>query len=224
MDCPKCGTRNKDEAQTCRMCGTRLKNDVIVSGKVMVCPACRTENSSDRKNCSVCGKRLSVGLEEAEVVREYDWRRPERTYVDYATSSIRTMRAGTGGVLILLAAFATLVDIVITLMVTYDVTQLADYRDLTRTYPALEGAINTVVACQAMRFALVMIAMMSGMLAIRRLRWGMAVAGGVLSVVALMMSVLVFVIPVWLFVAFMIWCGGIVGTILVGISRREFIV
>ena len=134
------------------------------------------------------------------------------------------MTAGTGGALIFLAAFVALVDIVITLMVTYDMTQLADYRELTRAYPTLEDAVATMVACQAMRMVFVVIAFMGGVLAMRRLRWGLAMVGGVFGVLAVMSSLLVLTMPFWLLVVFLVWCGAIIGTIMVGISRREFVI
>jgi hypothetical protein len=224
MDCPKCGTSNRDDDEVCRMCGQRLKNEAIVSGKIVSCPSCRTENPSERRTCSVCGKPLYMGAAKIAPEDDYDWRKPERTYLDYATSASRTMTTGTGGALILLAAFTALADIVITLMVTYDVTQLADYRDLTDSYPALEDAVNTMVACQALRFVFVAIAFMGGTLAMKRSRWGLAMLGGVFSVLALMSSLLAFVMPWWLLIVFLVWCGAIIGTIMVGISRREFVI
>ena len=224
MDCPKCGVNNRDDADVCRICGQRLRNEAIASGQVVRCPSCRAENPSDRKICSVCSKPLRMGAAKIEAQDEYDWKKPERTYLDYATSSSRTMTAGTGGALIFLAAFVALVDIVITLMVTYDMTQLADYRELTRAYPTLEDAVATMVACQAMRMVFVVIAFMGGVLAMRRLRWGLAMVGGVFGVIALMMSTLVLVVPFWLLVVFLVWCGAIIGTVMVGISRREFVI
>jgi len=224
MDCPKCGVNNRDDADVCRICGQRLRNEAIASGQVVRCPSCRAENPSDRKICSVCSKPLRMGAAKIEAQDEYDWKKPERTYLDYATSSSRTMTAGTGGALIFLAAFVALVDIVITLMVTYDMTQLADYRELTRAYPTLEDAVATMVACQAMRMVFVVIAFMGGVLAMRRLRWGLAMVGGVFGVLAVMSSLLVLTMPFWLLVVFLVWCGAIIGTIMVGISRREFVI
>jgi len=224
MDCPKCGVHNRDDADVCKICGQRLRNEEIASGQVVRCPSCRAENPSDRKICSVCSKPLRMGAAKIEAQDEYDWKKPERTYLDYATSSSRTMTAGTGGALIFLAAFVALVDIVITLMVTYDMTQLADYRELTRAYPTLEDAVATMVACQAMRMVFVVIAFMGGVLAMRRLRWGLAMVGGVFGVLAVMSSLLVLTMPFWLLVVFLVWCGAIIGTIMVGISRREFVI
>jgi hypothetical protein len=39
-----------------------------------------------------------------------------------------------------------------------------------------------------------------------------------------MSSLLAFVMPWWLLIAFLVWCGAIIGTIMVGISRREFVI
>ncbi len=224
MDCPKCGVHNRDDADVCKICGQRLRNEAIASGQVVRCPSCRAENPSDRKICSVCSKPLRMGAAKMEAQDEYDWKKPERTYLDYATSSSRTMTAGTGGALIFLAAFVALGDIVITLMATYDVTQLADYQDMTREFPFLQDAVATMVACQALRGVFVVIAFMGGMLAMRRLRWGLAMVGGVFGVLAVMSSLLVLTMPFWLLVVFLVWCGAIIGTIMVGISRREFVI
>jgi len=46
--------------------------------------------------------------------------------------------------------------------------------------------------------------------------------GGILGIFALLSGLLILVIPVWALIELVLLCGAVVGVVMVGISRREF--
>ncbi len=67
-------------------------------------------------------------------------------------------------------------------------------------------------------------AIMGGVFAVRKERWGLAMVGGIMGTIAVILTLLGLVIPFWGLIALILFFGGIVGTILVGVSRREFVI
>lgn len=224
MDCPKCGVHHRADASACRMCGHQFITAVSREFRGIRCPTCGADNPPGEKDCSVCRRPMRPKAAKKDVEDPDAWKRPQRTYADYPSSASRTARVGTGGVLIIMAGFFTIADIIMTLMITYDATQMADYRDLTRQYPYLEEAVGTMVACQALRLMFAVPALLGGMFAIQKKRWGLAMLGGVLGTLAVVSTLLGLVIPFWGLIAVLLFFGGIVGTVLVGVSRREFVI
>jgi hypothetical protein len=119
----------------------------------------------------------------------------ERTYADYPGSAYRNAWTGLGGILIIMAAFFALVDAVFTLALSWQVTQLADYGRLVRENPSLESALANMAVCQGLRIVFIFIAFAGGIFAVKRLRWGLAMTGGVLCILSLLSGVILLIIP-----------------------------
>jgi len=60
--CPKCGIKNKNEANFCRECGERLRT--------IVCNKCKTEYSEDIKFCERCGEKVEILITQETPVEE----------------------------------------------------------------------------------------------------------------------------------------------------------
>jgi hypothetical protein len=147
----------------------------------------------------------------------------ERTYVDYPGSAHRVARAGLGGILIIMAAFFALVDAVFTLIISWQATQLGDYDRLVRENPNLAEALANLAVCEGLRIVFIFIAFAGGIFAVRRLRWGLSMTGGVLCILSLLSGIILLLIPVWGLIELCLLVGAIIGVVLVGISRREFL-
>ena len=223
MDCPKCGVHNLEDAERCRICGNALRPKNEPTGPSKECPLCKTRNDLDAPFCSGCGKPLgSVAIKEVEKKTKRE-KYYDRTYADYPGSAMRTAWAGVGGILIVMAAFFALVDANFTIAVSWQVTRLADYDRLLRENPQLKDVITNLVVCQGLRFVFIIIAFAGGIFAIRRLRWGLAMVGGILGILALMSGLLFLIVPFWGWIELVLLCGAVVGVIQVGVSRREFL-
>ena len=61
MKCPKCQFNNKEEANFCKKCGTKLE---------VVCPSCGHPYEEDSLFCEQCGQRLEEGAERETEVPE----------------------------------------------------------------------------------------------------------------------------------------------------------
>jgi len=121
-----------------------------------------------------------------------------------------------------MAAFFALIDAVFTIAISWEMTRLADYDQLLRENPQLEGVVSSLVVCQGLRFVFIIIAFAGGIFAMQRLRWGLAMVGGILGIFALLSGLLVLILPVWALIELVLLCGAVVGVAMVGISRREF--
>ena len=226
MDCPKCGTHNPDEAKRCRLCGAFLRpQETRPAGTTKNCAFCGTTNDRDAPFCTGCGRPMGSTYTKADEKKERKEKRAksyERTYADYPASAHMVARAGLGGILIILAAFFALVDAVFTLAITWQVTQLGDYDRLLRENPDLASALANMAVCQGLRIVFIFIAFAGGIFAVRRLRWGLSMVGGVLCILSVMSGIILLVIPFWWVIELSVWVGAIIGVVLVGISRREF--
>jgi hypothetical protein len=223
LDCPKCGVHNIEGAERCRICGNALTPENEPTGPSKECPLCKTRNDLDAPFCSGCGKPLgSVAIKEIKKKTKRE-KYYDRTYADYPGSAMRTAWAGVGGILIVMAAFFALVDAIFTIAVSWQVTRLADYDRLLRENPQLKDVITNLVVCQGLRFVFIIIAFAGGIFAIRRLRWGLAMVGGILGILALMSGLLFLIVPFWGWIELVLLCGAVVGVIQVGVSRREFL-
>jgi hypothetical protein len=204
------------------MCGSLLRPERKPTGPSKQCPLCKTRNDLDAPFCSGCGKPMgSTAImdikKENKREKSYD-----RTYLDYPGSAHRTARAGVGGALMIMAAFFALVDAVFTIAISWEMTRLADYDQLLRENPQLRGVVSSLVVCQGLRFAFIIIAFAGGIFAMQRLRWGLAMVGGILGILAVLSGLLILLIPFWALIELVLLCGAVVGVIMVGISRREF--
>jgi hypothetical protein len=168
------------------------------AGPTKVCPFCAVANDPDAPFCAGCGRPMgstfskSAARKEKKemVVKTY-----ERTYADYPGSAYRNAWTGLGGILIIMAAFFALVDAVFTLALSWQVTQLADYGRLVRENPSLESALANMAVCQGLRIVFIFIAFAGGIFAVKRLRWGLAMTGGVLCILSLLSGVILLIIP-----------------------------
>lgn len=224
VDCQKCGVHNPEGVERCKICGTPLSVPKAPSGPTRECPFCGTENDKEAPFCSTCNKPLyslegkAEKTEKAKREKYYD-----RTYVDYPGSAARTARAGLGGILIMMAALFALIDALFTLLISWEMSQLADYNQLVAENPQLEGVLSSLVVCEGLRIVFIIIAIMGAVFAVRRSRWGLAMIGGIFSILSVGSSFLMLVIPLWIFIVLALGIGAIIGVILVGVSRREFL-
>lgn len=222
MDCPKCGVHNLEDAERCKICGSLLRPKSKPTGPSKECPLCKTRNDLDAPFCSGCKKPLgSIAVKEIKNEKKRE-KYYDRTYIDYPGSAHRTARAGVGGALIMMAAFFALIDAVFTIAISWEMTRLADYDQLLRENPQLEGVVASLVVCQGLRFVFIVIAFAGGIFAMQRLRWGLAMVGGILGIFALLSGLLILVLPVWGLIELVLLCGAVVGVVMIGISRREF--
>jgi len=218
MDCPKCGTHNLDDAEHCRICGASFSARKVPAGPSKTCQFCKTPNDPDAPFCTKCGKYLGAIETERTPRKEKQKKEYIRTYDDYAASAKRTARANVGGIVIILVAFFALADAIITAAIV-----LPEYDTITSVNPALKAAIANLVTCQAIRIVFVVLAFMGGFFAIKRMNWGFAIVGGVMSILAVITGLLWLVFPVWGLIELVLFLGAIVAVMLIGISRREFL-
>ena len=223
MDCPKCGVHNPEGIERCKICGTELGAPKGPTGPMRKCPFCGVENDKEAPFCSACNRPLYT-LEGKAKKPEKKKREKyyERSYADYPTSAARTWRVGLGGILIMMAAFFALIDAIFTLLISWEISNLADYDQLVRENPELEGVLSSLVVCEGLRIVFILIALMGGFFAVRRLRWGLAMLGGIFGILALLSSFLVLVIPFWAAIVGVLFIGSIIALVLVGTSRKEF--
>ena len=224
MDCPRCGTRNLDGSESCRMCGNPFTLDEGPKGPSRECPFCKTKNALDAPFCSGCNRpmapmRSKVFTEEKKAKKEKFY---DRTIEDYARSPMRTARLSLAGIIFFMIGFFVLVDVTFTLGLGWEVTQTEDYDRLLDENPALGSAIPNLVACQGIRIVFACLAILGGFAAIRRMQFGLAAAGGVFSIFALGTSVLVLLLGWWMMLSGVLFLGAILGLIFVIISKREF--
>jgi hypothetical protein len=225
MECPKCVVANKEEAERCRICGAELRPRKRKAGPSKECPFCKAQNEGDAVFCVNCNKLLGEPTKKAIDGEEPKQRKEkyyDRTYTDYATSPLRTARTSFGGIIFLMAGVFALIDVLFTLGLGWEATQMEDYDELLRENPALKSAIPNLVACQAIRIVFACLALLGGLAALRRMQFGLAVAGGVFAILAVMTSVIALLLGMWLLLTGVFFLAAILGLILVLISRREF--
>ena len=218
MDCPKCGTHNLDNAESCRMCGNSFRADKVPEGPSKVCQFCKSANDPDAPFCTSCGKYLGA-IETAKTVRrEKHEKEYVRRYDDYAASAKRVAWSNSGGIVLIIVGAFALVDAIMTLAIV-----MPEYDTLTTQNPALKAAYANLVTCQALRVVFIVLAFMGGFFAIKRTNWGFAMVGGIMGLFAVITGLLWLAFPVWALIELCMVLGTIAAVILVGISRREFL-
>jgi ribosomal protein L40E len=219
LDCPKCGTHNLDSAESCRMCGNSFKVREVPVGPSKICQFCRSANDPDAPFCTSCGKYLGAIETEKTLRKEKREKEYVRRYDDYATSAKRVAWTSAGGIVLIIVAAFALVDVIITLAMV-----MPEYDTLTTQNPALKAAYANLVTCQALRVVFVVLAFMGGFFAIKRTNWGFAIVGGVMCLFAVITGLLWLALPVWALIELVMFLGTIVAVVMVGVSRREFMV
>jgi len=225
MECPKCGVANKEGAERCRICGAELRPRKRKAGLSKECPFCKARNEAGAVFCASCNKLLGEPTKKAidgEEPKQKKEKHYDRTYEDYATSPLRTARTSFGGIIFMMAGVFALIDILFTLGLGWEATQTEDYDELLRENPALKSAIPNLAACQGIRIVFACLAILGGLAAMRRMRFGLAVAGGVFAILAVMTSVIALFVGAWSLLTGAFFLAAILGLILVLISRREF--
>jgi len=222
LDCPRCGTHNLDSSERCRLCGGEIRPREKAKGPTRECPLCKTPNDIDAPLCIGCGKPLGSTTVDETAPKKKREKYYDRTYVDYPGSAQRTARTGLAGILLIMGAFFAFVDAIFTLFIGYQATQLGDYDQMLRENPELKGVIPSLVVCESVRLLFIVMAFMGGILAVRRLRWGFAMLGGVMGVLALLSGILFLFIPFWGLIELILVGGAVVAVGMIGISRREF--
>lgn len=225
MDCPKCGTHNLEGVERCRLCGSPLSADQDSSGATKECPFCHTKSPINSPFCLGCNRLISpmkrkLPKEEKKRIKKEKYN--DRTYADYPSSSLRTARLGLAGIIFIMCSFFVFVDIAFSLGLGWEAAQSREWEELERENPALKTAVSNLVVCQAIRVVFVCLALLGGIAAVRKVRFGFAVAGGVFAIFSLLTSVLALVLGWWLILTGILFLAAILGLILVIISRREF--
>ncbi len=223
VECPKCGTQNLASAQRCRICGNELRaSDPKRTGPAKVCPFCRAENDPDAPFCSGCGKHLGSVVVAPERERLKEEKKYDRFYGEYPMSAKRTWRAGVGGTLIIMAAFYIIVDAALTISIGVYGTQQPEWDRLVRENPQLASFLANLTACESIRILFAVIAFAGGLFAIRRLRWGLAMTGGVMAILGMLSSFLTLLLGYFAFVASCLLGGAVIALVLVGLAKKEF--
>jgi len=158
------------------------------------CPSCRQGIPLGSKVCPECGYRIRP-----EEVPEVE--RPPLTPRATAPSS-GFSRPGLGGALIILSGLLALLTGIYTAVEPGYIMEMFSDLDL----PIEEGV---VVASGILTMIFGIIAMSGGYFAIRRRHWGLAIVGAILGMLASGVLGLGFIL-------------GLIGLILVAISRRDF--
>lgn len=121
-----------------------------------------------------------------------------------------------------MAAVFALFDAIITIAIVWGATTLADYDRMVRENPELKTALVNLLACQALRLVFVVIAFLGGYFAVKRLNWGLSIVGGIMGILAVITGLLWIVFPVWGLIELVLFLGAILAVVMVGISRKEF--
>ncbi len=224
MDCPKCGTHNLDDAERCRLCGAPLRlRAASYSGPTKNCAFCGTINELEAPFCTGCGRPMGSTYSKTVEKKEKKTKYYDRTYADYPASAARTARVGVGGVLIIMGAFFALVDAVFTTIIFYQATLLPEYGHMLRENPDLQGVVSSMIVCQGLRLIFVVIAFAGGIFAVQRLRWGLSITGGVMCILGLGSGIMLLVIPFWGLIELLLLVCVLIGVVMIGISRKEFL-
>ncbi|MEM0343746.1 MAG: zinc ribbon domain-containing protein [Thermoplasmata archaeon] len=222
MQCSHCGTHNIDTAELCRLCGRPTRVAPASKGTAKVCPFCKTDNDRDAPFCKNCMKPLGGATAKEPTEEKTPQKQHERTYAEYPASAARTAWAGVGGTLILIMTTLVVVDISLTIAIFWEITTSAEYDRLLQEYPEYEGVVANLMVCQSLRLGFVLIAIPGGFFAVKRLRWGLSMAGGILGILATVSGILFLVIPYWALIQAAALLAGIVGLVMVGFARKEF--
>jgi hypothetical protein len=223
MDCPHCGTHNLDEAERCRICANLLRPDAGPKGPTKACPFCKTENDVDAPFCSNCAKPFGARVVEEPERRARREKYYDRTYADIPGSAARTHWTGLGGILVIMMVFFALADVVLTIAIYWEISTWAEYDQLLRENPQYEGVVSSLMVCEGVRILFLLIAFAGAIFAIKRLRWGLAMFGSVLGVLALLSGILLLLVPWWGLIELFMLVGGVAGIVMIGVCRKEFL-
>ncbi len=200
------------------MCGNSFKAQKVPVGPSKVCQFCKSANDPDAPFCMTCGKYLGSIETEKTVRKEKREKEYIRRYDDYAASAKMVARTNAGGIVFIIVGAFALVDAIITLAIV-----MPEYDTLTTQNPAFKAAYANLVTCQALRVVFVVLAFMGGFFAIKRTNWGFAMVGGIMGLFAVITGLLWLAFPVWALIELVLFLGAIVAVVMVGISRREFL-
>jgi hypothetical protein len=223
LDCPKCGVHNRKDAERCRMCGNPMRQPPReIVGPTKVCPFCHTVNEKDAPFCSDCGKPMGAVVIDAGEERRKRERESARIYTDYATGPVRTARLGTAGIILLMVVAFVAVDMALTFFILWDFSTTSDYQELVASNSLYATAFANLMACQVIRLIFLALTAMGAMAAMRKLNFGLAIAGAVFGVFALGTSVFALVSGFWLLITSALFIGNLVALGFIIASRREF--
>jgi hypothetical protein len=164
------------------------------------CPSCRHEIPPDANVCPNCGFRLKPEVEKAFTVQA-------KTAPKAVVAASRgTSKSLIGGVLVMISG---LIGIIYGLMVAALASTVFDMFGGMYGEDILKAAEGILVACGVIWFIIGLVALVGGIFAIRRRKWGIAVVGGVFGLLTL---------GPWFIGSIL----GLIGLILIAISKDEF--
>ncbi|MEM2943591.1 MAG: zinc ribbon domain-containing protein [Methanomassiliicoccales archaeon] len=161
------------------------------------CPSCRHGVPMDANVCPYCGYRIKP--EAAKTVP---------TAKEKPPSGVKpiTAKPVVGGVLIIISGLMGVIVGLSLAVLSGEIMEMIEDMYGPDIVAGLEGILT---ACGVIWFIIGLIAVIGGIFAIRRKKWGFAVVGGVLALLT---------IGPWLLGSIL----GLIGLILVAISRNEF--
>jgi len=205
------------------MCGSPIRQaPKAIVGPTKTCLFCHAVNEKDAPFCSGCGKPMGsvpVDLSEGKIRRERD---DARIYTDYATGAVRSSRASTAGILLLVIVAFVAMDMVITVTTLWDFSTTREYDELVAGNSVYETAFANLLACQVIRLMFVVVVVLGAVSAMRRMRFGFAVIGCVFAIFCLGTNILALVSGFWMLVSIVLFFAALVSLGLVIASRREF--
>lgn len=225
MECPKCGTANKEDAARCRICGAELMPKLGGASATKMCPFCNARNEIDAVFCARCNKLLGEPTKKTlktEEAKEKVEKLYERRYSDYPSSAQRTARLGLAGIILIMAGIFSIADVAFTIGIGVQITHMQEYDELVEEDPRVKTFLPNLAACESIRLVFACIALFGGLAAMRRLGFGMAAAGAIFGILASGSSIMALVWAVWGALMALLFLGSILALVLIAISRREF--
>ncbi|MDH7508198.1 MAG: zinc ribbon domain-containing protein [Methanomassiliicoccales archaeon] len=164
------------------------------------CPSCRHAVPMDANVCPYCGYVIKPEVAKAAA--------PQKAPPQAAPVGARQMTSKpvVGGALIIISGLIGIVMGLILAALSGEIEEMLQDMYGPDVISAVEGAL---VACGVIWFIIGLIALVGGVFAIRRKKWGFAIVGGVLALLT---------VGPWFIGSIL----GLVGLILIAMSRNEF--
>ena len=206
IECPKCGTTNPVDADSCRICGAHLKHTYEVVDGVVVCTSCGTHNPEGANLCSSCRtpfrKLVQDNLPDDVPAEEcVHWS-------EKPASAGRAAKVMMAGILILMAGVLGIVQSVLSLSPELGEGFMDAYESLVPGASATGDLLDDYALLQFSVFVFGVIAVFGSMFALNQSRFDLSIVGAVSGILAIGL----------LFGAFL----SIVALMLLATSRKHF--